>query len=87
MAGLASNSDVYNYLSSLAKLLEGTSAAPLAAHLYTARDQAAGLSTEFLGESLIALRKVLTAENGVLKSSEREELERVVIQVEFAIKR
>ena len=87
MIKLENNEALQEYLVSLAKRLEATSAAPLASYLHFAARQAPGLSTEFLGESLIALKKVLDGEAGVLASSEREDLLNVISQVAFAVRR
>jgi hypothetical protein len=87
MPKLQNNTELYQYLLALADRLEGTSAAPLATHLQFAAGQATGLSTEFLGESLIALKKVLDGENGVLKNSDREELRSLISQIESVVRR
>jgi hypothetical protein len=87
MRKLENNTDLYEYLRSLADLLKGRSAAPLVEYLDTAARQATSLSTEFLGESQIALKKVLDTENGALTNTEREELRSVIKQIEFAVNR
>jgi hypothetical protein len=88
---LDSNADLYDYLLVLASKLESTPIAPVAATLRRAARQAvalkAGLPTEFLGESLIALKQVEEIENGALKTEDRDDLIRVIRQVEFALKR
>jgi hypothetical protein len=87
MRKLENNTDLYEYLRSLADLLKGGSAAPLVEYLDAAARQATSLSTEFLGESQIALKKVLDTENGALTNTEREELRSVIKQIEFAVNR
>jgi len=87
MIKLSNNTQLYHYLLSLAKRLEGTAAAPLEPQLRFAASQGTSLSTEFLGESLIALRMVLKEEGGVLESNERDDLLSVIRQVAFVLKR
>ena len=87
MTKLESNADLLSYLVSLADRLENAACLSLAADLRFAADQAAGLSTEFLGESLIALRKVSDVKKNTLDTDEREDLVRIIRQIEFAINR
>ena len=49
-----------------------------------ARTAGAVPATEFLGESRIALGRVLAEENGILSPQDRAELQEVLIQVEMA---
>jgi hypothetical protein len=84
---LASNADLYEYLSLLGDLLASRGSQQLAETVRFAAKQRTGLSTEFLGESRIALRAVLDAEKGLLRPQEREELLGVISQVEFALRR
>ena len=79
---LEDNAALHRYLGALADRLDARSRPSLAAVLRSAK-QATGLSTEFLGESLIALRNVLEGENGALTSVERDHLVSVIRQVEF----
>jgi hypothetical protein len=80
-----------NYLLLMAKRLERTSAAQLAANLHSAAQQGvalgAGLPTDFLGDSLTALRKVLNEEKGALRGSERDDLLSVIEQIDIVLKR
>jgi hypothetical protein len=84
---LSGNTDLYDYLVSLGNLLADRGAQQLSASVCFAARQATGLSTEFLGEALIALRDVLEKGGSVLKSAERDELIAIVSQVEFALRR
>jgi hypothetical protein len=84
---LTSNTDLHAYLLSLKDLLAGRGSQELAESIGFAAKQGAGLGTEFLGESLIALRTVLDKECGVLRCHEKEELLAVISQVEFALRR
>ncbi len=59
MKTLANNTDLYNYLRSLEDLLADRGAEQLADSIRFAAGQSTELSTEFLGESRIALRQVL----------------------------
>jgi hypothetical protein len=87
MKKLASNTELYEYLLSLGNLLADRGSQHLADLVRFAARQAAGLSTEFLGESRISLRGVLDAENGVLHADERDEVLSVVSQIEFVLRR
>jgi hypothetical protein len=84
---LASNADLYEYLLSLRDLLASRGSQQLAESVRLAAEQAAGLSTEFLGESRFALRAILDTEKGLLRSHERDELLGMIGQVEFALRR
>jgi hypothetical protein len=87
MKKLTNNTDLYEYLLSIGNLLADRGAQQLAESVRFAARQGTGLSTEFLGESRIALRGVLGAENGILHAHEREELCGIIHQVEFALRR
>jgi len=84
---LTSNTDLYDYLLSLADLLEGRGSLKLAASLRLAARQTTSLSTEFLGESRIALKAVIDSDNGLLRFAERDELLGILSQVEIALRR
>jgi hypothetical protein len=87
MKTLASNTDLYNYLRSLANLLTERGSAELAESIRFAASQGTGLTTEFLGESRIALQRVLDSDVGALQLQERDELRGVIGQVEAALRR
>ncbi len=82
MKKLSSNTDLYNYLLSLGELLAERGSPQLAESVRFASRRGTGLSTEFLGESRIALRRVLDTESGALQMHERDELRGVISQVE-----
>jgi hypothetical protein len=84
---LASNTDLYEYLSALGNLLADRNSQQLAEAVRFAAKQRTGLSTEFLGESRIALRTVRDAEKGLLRPQERDELLSVISQIEFVLHR
>jgi hypothetical protein len=87
MMKLKNNSALYAYLISLSDRLSGTEYSDLVKDLRSAASQSAGLSTEFLGESLIALQRVLESEERVLNAAERDDLKSVIQQVSFVLKR
>ncbi|MFZ0609472.1 MAG: hypothetical protein WAM75_17545 [Xanthobacteraceae bacterium] len=87
MKKLASNTDLYEYLLALGNLLADRGSQQLAEGVRFAARQGTGLSTEFLGESLIALRRVSVEENGILRSHEQDKLRGIISQVEFALRR
>jgi hypothetical protein len=87
MTKLNSNTDLYNYLLSLSNLLADRGSPQLAESVRFAARQSTGLSTEFLGESRIALKAVLDKEKGILGLAERDELIGVVSQIDFALRR
>jgi len=84
---LNSHIDLYNYLLSLSNLLAAQGAPQLAESVRFAARQGTGLSTEFLGESRIALKAVLDKEKGILGLAEWDELVGVVGQIDFALRR
>src|SRR5688572_15189983 len=81
---LASNAELYNYLRRLERALQDRGRTDLADSLAFAASQAASLSTEFLGEARIALRRVISAEEGLLPKQELEELIAVLKQLDDA---
>jgi hypothetical protein len=84
MKRLSSNKDLYDYLIDLAERLRTRGADSLAAIVLSASRQAAGLSTEFLGESQIALKEVLDSEVA-LDENERADLLGVLEQLSTAL--
>ncbi len=84
---LSSNQELYQYLLSLESLLKqrGTSELSKAA-IKRAIGNAASSSTEFLGESQIALIQVLHQEKSILTNQERSELVDVLKQLDEAFK-
>jgi len=84
---LSSNRELYEYLVLLASQLEGRSEA-LSRNVAAAARKANTIpATEFLGESRIALRRVLAEQNGILNQIERGDLEDVLRQLDAAFDR
>ncbi len=87
MKALSNNSELYEYLLGLEGTLRRHGAADLADAVASASRQASGLSTEFLGESRIALRRVSTQGQGVLSEPELMDLLDVLGQLDAALDR
>ncbi len=62
--------------------LRSRGATDLATLLESASRQASGMSTEFLGESRIALRQLLDKEKGILTEAERKDVCDVLQQLD-----
>jgi hypothetical protein len=84
MKVLSSNKELYDYLVSLSLELKLRGAAALSELITLAIGNAASSSTEFLGESRIALKRILGQENGILTNQERDDLLDVLKQLEKA---
>lgn len=84
---LASNQDLYDYLIRLARELKGRGAVELSDIAIGAGRQAASMSAEFLGESRIALRRILLEGKSALDASEQADIEDVLRQLTAAINR
>jgi hypothetical protein len=83
MKRFASNAELYGYVTALAKALEERGSKKLAEAVFHASQTAAGnMITEFLGESRIALRKVVREGRGVLTKEERDKAKNVLAQLE-----
>jgi hypothetical protein len=87
MKKFANNQELSEYLVSLSSDLKGRGAEQLSKVVDFARGQAVGMSTEFLGESRVALRRVLEEENGILKDQERDKLLDALRQLDEALDR
>ena len=86
MKTLAGNRESYDYLLALASVLKQRGAVSLSeAVAFASRHVASMFSTEFLGESRIALRRVAAEENGVLTPEERSDLLDVLKQLDQAL--
>ena len=81
---LVDNRQLYEYLLSLSNTLTRSGAESLSLAVTTAARYAAGMSTEFLGESRIALRKVAQDRSAILNEAERAELLAILQQLDFA---
>lgn len=87
MERLKSNSELHQYLVRLVSQLRIRGAADLADSIEFASRQASGISTEFLGESRIALRKLLEKEHCILTWTERKEASDIVKQLDAVLDR
>jgi len=85
MKTLSSNRELYDYLVVLALELKQRGLASLGEAVDFACGQASSSSTEFLGESGLALRRVVTEENGVLTAQQRSDVVDVLSQIENAL--
>jgi hypothetical protein len=81
---LASNSELYAYLLSLKTMLEENGAFELASVAEHASRHAAGMSTEFLGEARIALRRVYSDNRNGLTDVQKAFLHDVIVQLDAA---
>ena len=84
---LASNRELYDYLVSLALVLKNREAEGLGQFVTEASRHSVGMSTEFLGEARIALRRVERDKNGVLNVEEHAELLDILEQLDIALDR
>jgi len=84
---LSSNADLYSYLGRLRQMLADRGANDLAEAVGKALRFAAGMTTEFLGESRIALSMVQHAKNNPLDQSERQLLAQVISELDAAFDR
>ena len=87
MPQLENNQELYDYLISLAASLRERGAESMAVIITAASKHAAGLSTEFLGESRIALRKLVDLDPAVLGEQGKSEVADVLKQLNAALDR
>jgi hypothetical protein len=88
MKHLSNNQDLYSYLLFLADELKKRKLEELSeAMLFASRHITSNISTEFLGESRIALSRVLKEEDGFLTVQERADLMDVLRQLDEAFDR
>jgi hypothetical protein len=84
---LASNQALHDYLVHLGAALQEREAVPMAEIIAAAARQGAGLSTEFLGQSRVALEEVLNSNQAVLSDAIRIEMADVLKQLDMALYR
>jgi hypothetical protein len=84
---LASNKELYEYLLTLSATLKSRKCERLSQLLTSASGHAAGMSTEFLGESRIALREVSREQDSALTREEQGHLLEVLAQLDAALDR
>ena len=82
---LADNRALYDYLVSFAAHLRRHGADEMADAVTGAYKQAAGLSTEFLGESRLALRRVRDSNVAGLSVKDQTDLTEVLEQLDAAL--
>lgn len=87
MKPFSNNRELYEYLLFLTAELKKRKFDKLSEAVAFANRQASGMSTEFLGESRIALRRVLKEEDGILTVQERDDLSDVLKQLDEALDR
>ena len=85
MKPLSNNSELYEYMLGFEAKLRVHGSVDLADAVEGASRQASGLSTEFLGESRIALRRVSIQGQSVLTEQERRDLLDVLKQLDAAL--
>jgi hypothetical protein len=84
MKPFSSNRELYEYLVFLADELKKKKLDELSEAVTHASRQASGLSTEFLGESRVVLRRVLKEEGGLLTVQDRANVSDVIAQLDDA---
>ena len=82
MKRLSNNTELCQYLQFLWKTLEERHAKELSEAVAHASRMSPYMTTEFLGESRIALRKLIKEEHGVLTSQERDDVRNVLNQID-----
>ena len=86
MKKLSGFKELYDYLVFLTSELKQRGSEELSKSVDHARCcSASNISTEFLGESRIALQRVLTEEKGILTDQERADLSDVLKQLDEAL--
>ena len=81
---LTSNRELYDYLLALSAKVTSRGDSELGQKIAAASRHAAGMSTEFLGESRIALRGVARDKSGILNEAEHAELLEILRQLDSA---
>ena len=84
---LASNTELHAYLLQTAEALTRLGQNEAAKKVRSAADQGTGLSTEFLGESRIALADALRSASSAMSPADRHRLTAVISQLDRALKR
>lgn len=86
MKTLNSNEELYGFMLELASKLKLRGHDASAARLISASNTASGLSSEFLGECMLALKE-LRGSNGLLLDSEVRDVVDVIDQLQKALNR
>ena len=79
------NQQLYDYLLSFSSELGKRGLKEMSDSVLFASRHASGISTEFLGESRIALRHVLQQAGGRLTDQERDDVQNVLKQLDTAL--
>jgi len=87
MKTLANNRDLYDFLGTLRHDLTARGLKEQSELVARAMAHGAGMSTEFLGESRMALQLVLRETGDRLSQQERVDLEEVIQQIDDAFER
>lgn len=87
MKHLASNSELLSYLQALSKIFEERRAEELSEAVNHVGRMSLFMSTEFLGESRIVLKKVLKKGRSVLTREKRDDVKEVLAQIDWAFDR
>lgn len=82
---LSSNRDLYDYLQFLSSILERQGAISLNSAITFALAQASSSSTEFIGESRIALQRMANEAKQILSDQEFDDLLGVLKQLDKAL--
>lgn len=83
----ANNRELYEYMVALSSQLASHGLQELSKDVIAARRHAAGMSTEFLGESRLVLRRVLMQGAYALAEQQRADLQDVLNQLDSALDR
>ena len=84
---LTSNKELYDYLLTFSSTLKSRKRERLSQLLTSASGHAAGMSTEFLGESRIALREVSREQDSALTREEQGQVLEVPAQLDATLDR
>lgn len=88
MRTLSGIKELYDYLMLLTSELKNRGSVELSNAVdHARRCSASNISTEFLGESRIALRRVSMEEKGILNDQEREDLSNILAQLDASFDR
>jgi len=82
---LSNNQQLYDYLVCLSAERKNRGAGELSEEILFASRHASGMSTEFLGESRISLRRVLQYGRDILTDREQDEIQDVLRQLDRAL--
>jgi hypothetical protein len=87
MKVFSNNRELYEFLVHLRTVLSGKGAVHLSRIVESAMRQASALSTEFLGESRVALRTVINEQRGILTAEQADDVRDVIKQLDRVLDR